>query len=429
MTIKGEMTLLQRQAKACAVQIFRLRLGVIKGLSEAATRAAHWPAPTPQFWRAVRVHLRQLECRAKLDTIDSLAGLRSSTDNGRNQFRFFAERAELFGQSLYWLVGELRDARLDKFSDAAGESLGWLEEASGAKADPTALPRVGQGGRIGITIYTAPKASDRDDRVRSDLRGKLARSYSLKRPMTRHQIDEFWSGIYSHAPWMQEVICWMWEQHLLHREDEHVHIGFPPVLFVGPPGVGKSYLAQLVGRLAGLVTARIDMSARNAAFDLAGLEHAWRSSSPGVPVRLLGQIDHANPIIVLDEIDKAGSSATGGDPVEALLPLLQPELSRTYLCPYLQGPIDLSWISWIATANDLRRVPRPILDRLKVFRIEAPKGAGLRQVVVERLGAVGTDEQVIEHLCQKIESGALSLRALGRIADEFDAISRRPMLH
>ncbi|MCW2303558.1 hypothetical protein M2324_001955 [Rhodovulum sulfidophilum] len=146
--------------------------------------------------------------------------------------------------------------------------------------------------------------------------------------------------------------------------------------------------------------------ARSSAFDISGTEYVWRSSAPGIPVRTLGSSDHANPLIVLDEIDKAGATV-GGNSVEALLPLLQSDMARDFVCPFLQGSIDLSWISWIATANDLSRVPDPIKDRMKIFRVEAPRGAGLRQVVAARLGRVGHSRWAILMLLACITSVAI----------------------
>jgi len=280
-----------------------------------------------------------------------------------------------------------------------------------------------------ITIYKDPGTVDRDDRGRSAIRKKLAKEYTLKHRMTRHEIDELWSEVHAGAPWMSDVTTWLWDQHLLRLDAAIPHLGFPPMLLVGPPGSGKTHLAHLIGKIAGIWSSRIDLSSRSAAFDITGIEYAWRSSSPGLPVRTLSEIDHANPLIVLDEIDKAGTSSNGGDPIEALLPLLQSEMSRNFQCPFIQGTVDLSWINWIATANDLSRVPGPILDRVKIFRVEAPRGSGLRQLVGDRLGPVGADDVIIDAVCARIESEQMGLRGLGRLAEEFRAIQKRPILH
>lgn len=82
-----------------------------------------------------------------------------------------------------------------------------------------------------------------------------------------------------------------------------------------------------------------------------------------------------SPMILIDEIDKfSGKAGSGGDPRAALLPLLQRSTAASFVCPYLQAPIDLSRVSWILCANTLDGLSRPLLDRLVVFEVAAPRG-------------------------------------------------------
>ncbi|QFT59052.1 Lon protease 1 [Sulfitobacter sp. THAF37] len=430
-----------QHARSIAFALFRAKYGIpddeLKDVVPSRTlsreqqvREKHQVWQSPRLSRAVAAELGDIENRALLNVIDSWAWLNSKLPNGgRSLYKFVHLRKWASRKPLDWIIGDLRDRRLDAFAEQQhreidGGALDWLgnPDLNPVKAlDPDK-----------ITIYTAPPSNsvqDKDERGRSEIRKRLSVKYLIKAWEDRREVDSAFSELYVAAPWLAEPIQWLWEHQLLNLDDEWRRVGFPPMLLVGPPSCGKTHIARLLGDIVGLKTARIDMSARNSAFDISGTEYVWRSSSPGIPVRTLGASDHANPLIVLDEIDKAGTSHGGGDPVEALLPLLQRDMSRDFVCPYLQGGIDLSWISWIATANDLRRVPDPIKDRMKIFQVSAPQGEGLRLVVAAQLGPVGADAHVIEEVCLRIEAGHMSLRALGRLKDEFEAISRRPVLH
>lgn len=429
-----------RHVRSVALALFRARHSIpddeLKDVvpsrvktREQQVREKYQLLQSPRLIRAVSAEVRELEIRAYLNGIDALAWMHCKMPNGgRSMYKYISFREKISAQTLEWVMADLRDRRLDKFAEQEHKD----HDKTGLFPNPGYEPEKIEDEDSGkVTIYkppVRPNTMEKDERGREAIRKRLAIKYRVLCWSDRHEIDEVFSKLYTAAPWLAEPIKWLWERQLLNLDDEQRQVGFPPLLLVGPPGCGKTHLAQMLGNAVGQKMARIDMSARSAAFDISGVEFVWRSSSPGIPVRTLACSDHANPLIVLDEIDKSGTTS-GGDPVEALLPLLQHDMARDFACPFLQGSIDLSWISWIATANDLDRIPDPIKDRMKIFRVAAPQGEGLRQVVAARLGPVGADPHVIEEVCLRIESGELSLRAMGRLEGEFEAISRRPVLH
>lgn len=146
----------------------------------------------------------------------------------------------------------------------------------------------------------------------------------------------------------------------------------PPLLLVGPPGVGKTRFAARLAACLGLPWSCLALAGSSDSRELAGTARGWSSAHPGWPVEQLVQLGSANPMLVIDEIDKAGGSDRNGRASMSLLTLLERRTSRTYHDECLGGPIDLSGISWICTANSTTGLPEPLLSRLIVAIVPAP---------------------------------------------------------
>lgn len=278
--------------------------------------------------------------------------------------------------------------------------------------------------------FIPPKvaASAPAEAARDRLRAQLADPKMMVGVKTAHLIDYVIAKLYEEAPWMQEVLEYLWQA--AHASvAETAGLVLPPVLLVGPPGTGKTYIAERLAERLGLKSARIDCSTATAAFALTGLEFGWRSAYPGEPVRLISETGTANPLIVLDEIDKAPLGGTGGNVAEAALPLLQSSTARRFSCPYLQASIDLSHVSWILTANELNRVPAPIRDRCMVFHVKQPNSSDLLHLVRNALDGLEADDIVLRTIATEIAAGRMSLRSLGRLVQQFQAISQRSLPH
>lgn len=261
---------------------------------------------------------------------------------------------------------------------------------------------------------------------RDELRKRLAQNKLLSGPATRHAVDELFSALYEESPWLSEPLTYMWHCAQDAVDDPGTGFSLPPTLLVGPPGCGKTHLAQRLSELSGCPSTRLDMSGLNAAFEIAGTEHTWRDSSPSAVVKLIDVSNTANPVMIIDEVDKAGRS-NAGDPAQALLPLLQRSTAKDFRESYLQAVIDLSRVSWILLANDLQRVPAPLIDRCAVFQVGYPRGDDLRKLVSRRL--VKAEPEIVARVVAEIEAGRMSLRGLHRIAQEVRRISRQPMLN
>jgi ATP-dependent Lon protease len=162
-------------------------------------------------------------------------------------------------------------------------------------------------------------------------------------------------------------------------QDSRDALEIMPILLLGPPGVGKTHFAREVAELLGTGMGFVSMSTLTAGWVLSGSSSQWKGARPGKVFETLVDGQYANPVMVVDEIDKARAEHAY-DPLGSLYSLMEHDTAASFVDEFAEVPIDASQVIWIATANDARTIPEPILNRMNVYEVQAPDHEAARSI-------------------------------------------------
>ena len=263
------------------------------------------------------------------------------------------------------------------------------------------------------------------------------RAMSLEGPANEHAADEIAAVLFEESPWLQPAIEVIWRD-MRRYAREGQGLKFRPILLDGPPGIGKTHLARRVAELSGLPELNFDVGSSTEGWRITGMNRGWGTSYPSAILSSILDTGCANPVVFIDEIDKAGTcyskSGASTSIVTSLLTLTEPRSAYGWECPFYGCKFDMSHVNWILASNRVDLVPEPLRTRVQVVSLAGMGhndliGAAARECRRRELSDEAVED--VARVLQALPSGhpSLNMRMLSRLLDDRTELERKPLLN
>lgn len=205
----------------------------------------------------------------------------------------------------------------------------------------------------------------------------------LGRPVDLAKIPDIGrlAALRARAPWFEPALGPILSDLSLARRLGARRARIEPLLLVGAPGIGKTRFVRDLADALGRPLFLQPMAGVAEAMTIVGSNPVYREARAGIAARAMAATGHADPVVLLDEVDKAGSDRQHGNALEALLPLLEPSTARAATDAALMAEVDASHVLWVLTANSIAGLPLMLLSRVRVVRIGRPEAEALPMLI------------------------------------------------
>ena len=254
-------------------------------------------------------------------------------------------------------------------------------------------------------------------------------------PVDVDEVDELWSEVHAYAPWLQTASVEAWRA-MRHEVGEGRGAWCSPILLNGEPGTGKTTLGRSLATALGVPLVEIDAGSGTAAFQIAGVEKGWSTVEPGLLVEAILRHRIPNPVVVINELCRAGSGMTsskGGHTSlsDALLALLDRGSCRRWRCPALRVDFDLSRVTWILTSNRIDTIDPALLSRVQTVNVPKPTAMQVAQIVQRKLDDLDDEiaGQAAGMIAEVWAAKSLTLRQVDAMCERIRRSLAGPRLH